>query len=443
MKLWDKGKAGDKLVGEFTSGEDRRLDFYLAGYDVIGSIAHVKMLNSIGLLTGSELKSLEDELKRLYGKIKEGRFEIQDGIEDVHTQVEMMLTEALGETGKKIHTARSRNDQVLVDIKLFARDKLKEIVMQTRSLFNLLISLSNEHKDVLMPGYTHMQVAMPSSFGLWFGAYAESLTDDLILLLAAYRIVNQNPLGSGAGFGSSFPVNRRMTTDLLGFESMHVNVVNAQLNRGKMEKITAFAMASVGSTISKMAMDICLYSGQNFRFLSLPEEFTTGSSIMPHKKNPDVFELIRAKGNKLQALPNEIAMISTNLPSGYHRDMQLIKESFIPSFDMLLDILSISELLLGKIKINKDIIAGDLYRDLFSVEEVNKLVLEGSSFREAYRTIGKKIADGSFNPEIRLEHKHEGSIGNLSNDIVQEKMENLITAFDFGKADDAIMKLIK
>lgn len=443
MKLWDKGIAGDKLVGEFTAGEDRKLDLRLAGYDVLGSIAHVKMLSSIGLLSGSELKSLEDELKKLYAKITEGRFEIQDGVEDVHSQVELMLTEALGETGKKVHTARSRNDQVLVDIKLFARDKLKEIVTHTRSLFNLLISLSNEHKDVLMPGYTHMQVAMPSSFGLWFGAYAESLTDDLILLLAAYRIINQNPLGSGAGFGSSFPVDRTMTTDLLGFESMHVNVVNAQMNRGKMEKITAFAIASVGSTLSKMAMDICMYSGQNFRFLSLPVEFTTGSSIMPHKKNPDVFELIRAKGNKLQALPNEIAMISTNLPSGYHRDMQLIKESFIPSFDVLLDIISISELLIGKIKINNDIITGNLYRDLFSVEEVNRLVLEGNSFRDAYRTIGKKIADGSYNPDTKLDHTHEGSMGNLSNGLIQEKMEKLILAFDFGKADDAIMKLIK
>ncbi|MGF1585404.1 MAG: argininosuccinate lyase [Bacteroidales bacterium] len=443
MKLWDKGIAGDKLVGEFTAGEDRKLDIRLAGYDVLGSIAHVKMLSSIGLLSASELKSLEDELKHLFENIREGRFEIQEGVEDVHSQVELMLTEALGETGKKVHTARSRNDQVLVDIKLFARDKLKEIVMQTRSLFNLLISLSNEHRNVLMPGYTHMQVAMPSSFGLWFGAYAESLTDDLTLLLAAYRIVNQNPLGSGAGFGSSFPVNRTMTTDLLGFECMHVNVVSAQMNRGKMEKITSFAIASIGSTLSKMAMDICMYSGQNFRFLSLPEEFTTGSSIMPHKKNPDVFELIRAKGNKLQALPNEIAMISTNLPSGYHRDMQLIKESFIPSFDVLLEIISISELLIGKIKINKDIITGNLYRDLFSVEVVNRLVLEGSSFRDAYRTIGKKIADGSYNPDTKLDHTHEGSMGNLSNGLIQEKMEKLITAFDFRKADDAIMKLIK
>jgi argininosuccinate lyase len=442
MKLWDKGIDADKLVGEFTAGKDREIDLQLAKWDVLGSIAHARMLQSIGLITNDELSSLEGELKNIHRKIKDGEFAILDGVEDVHSQVELMLTEALGETGKKIHTARSRNDQVLLDMKLFARDKLKEVVLRISSLFDKLVSLSNMHRDMLMPGYTHMQIAMPSSFGLWFGAYAESLTEDLILLRAAYKITNQNPLGSAAGFGSSFPLDRRLTTKLLGFPDMHVNVVNAQMNRGKMEKTIAFALGSVGSTLSRLAMDICLYSGQNFGFISLPDEYTTGSSIMPHKKNPDVFELIRARGNKLQALSHEISLIGTNLPSGYHRDFQQIKESFIPSFDMLLDMLSITEMVIGKIRITPGITDDSRYKDLFSVEEVDRLVIKGVSFREAYRQVAEKIASGTYRAGKKPDHTHQGSIGNLCNDLIIEKRDGILAGFDFEITESAMENLL-
>ncbi len=442
MKLWDKGVNVNKLVEEFTTGKDREYDLHLAAYDVLGSIAHVRMLQSIDLISFNDLTSLEGELKKLYWKIDKGEFIIEDDIEDVHSQVELTLTKALGDIGKKVHTARSRNDQVLLDIKLFTRDKIKEIVQQTNILFGILLDLSNKYKAILMPGYTHMQVAMPSSFGLWFGAYAESLTEDMILLNAAYKITNQNPLGSAAGFGSSFPVDRALTTKLLGFDSMHVNVVNAQMNRGKMERIVAFAIGSVGATLSKMAMDICTYTGQNFNFMKLPDEFTTGSSIMPHKKNPDVFELIRAKGNKLQALSYEISIISANLPSGYHRDLQLIKESFIPSFDLLLDMIYMTGLILDKITINPSIIDSDLYKNLFSVEEVNRLVLEGISFREAYRKVAEKIIKNKYNPDKTLDHNHEGSLGNLCNDIIKEKMDKILRDFDFDKIQVAYRNLL-
>jgi len=443
MKLWEKGIETNKLTAEFTSGKDRELDLHLASVDVLGSIAHVRMLQSIGLLTNTELLSLENELKRIYRIIEEGDFKMDYGVEDIHSQIELMLTNALGETGKKIHTARSRNDQVLLDLKLFARDRLKETVNQTMGLFGTLISLSNKYKEILMPGYTHMQVAMPSSFGLWFGAYAESLTEDMILLRAAYSLVNQNPLGSAAGFGSSFPVNRSMTTELMGFESMHVNVVNAQMNRGKMEKTVAFALSSVASTLSRLAMDVCTYSGQNYGFIKLPDEFTTGSSIMPHKKNPDIFELIRANGNKLQALPFEIIMISSNLPSGYHRDFQLIKESFIPAFDLLLDIISVTELVIKTIEVNTDILDNDIYRDLFSVEEVNRLVIGGIPFREAYKMVAGKTGNKNFWTGKKPEHTHEGSLGNLCNDMIEKKMEKVMAGFDFVKVEDAIKNLLK
>ena len=442
MKLWEKGINANNRIVEFTAGRDRQIDLLLAPWDVLGSIAHARMLSSIGLITENELGLLEDELVRIYEMTGTGEFRIGDEIEDVHTQVEYMLTETLGDTGKKIHTARSRNDQVLLDMKLFARDKIRQVAEQTSSLFEALISLSEKHKEVLMPGYTHMQVAMPSSFGLWFGAWAESLAEDMILLRAAYRFADQNPLGSGAGYGSSFNIDRRLTTDLLGFENMHVNVVNAQMNRGKMEKTIAHAIGSIGSTLSRLAMDICLYSGQNFGFIRLPDEFTTGSSIMPHKKNPDVFELIRARGNKLQALPSEIALVTANLPSGYHRDFQQVKESFLSSFDMLLEMLSVTGMIIDKMIINPDITGNDLYRDLFSVEEVNRMVSQGMSFRDAYRVVAGKIADGTLEAGRVLDHRHEGSIGNLCNDLIREKMRRELSGFDFQRAENAINKLL-
>lgn len=443
MKLWDKGKDTDSRIGEFTSGKDRESDMQLAVWDVLGSIAHARMLENIGLLTTGELLSIERELKKLYHKIDKGEFRIMQDVEDIHSQVELSLTEVLGDTGKKLHTARSRNDQVLLDLKLFGRDKIKEIARQTNSLFSTLISLSNEHRNLLMPGYTHMQIAMPSSFGLWFGAYAESLAEDMIMLRAAYNLTNYNPLGSAAGFGSSFPVNRSLTTKLLGFDDMHYNVVNAQMNRGKMEKSVAFSMGQVGSTLSKLAMDICLYSGQNFGFFSLPEEYTTGSSIMPHKKNPDVFELVRAKGNKLQSLSFEISLIGANLPSGYHRDYQLIKENFIPSFDIMLEMLSITEMVIKDISISPEITGDSLYQDIFSVEEVNNLVLQGTSFRDAYRKVAEKISDGSYNADKKIDHTHEGSIGNLCNDRITDKMNKIMESFDFEKTEKAMMSLLE
>lgn len=442
MQLWEKGGKLNKLTGDFTSGKDRDLDLRLAPYDVIGTIAHVRMLEKTGLISKDELFSFETELKKIYIETIEGNFVIEDEVEDVHSQVEIMLTRALGDTGKKIHTARSRNDQVLLDIKLYSREKIKEVVAKSLKLFDTLIKLSDKYKDILMPGYTHMQIAMPSSFGLWFGAYAESLAEDMIILQSAYRIVNQNPLGSAAGYGSSFPVDRQMTTELLGFESMHINAVNAQMNRGKMEKTVAFAFGSLGSTLSRMAMDICTFSGQNFGFIILPDEFTTGSSIMPHKKNPDIFELIRARGNKLQSLSNEISLICSNLPSGYHRDYQLIKENFIPAFDILINILEISDTVIDKISVNSNIAESDLYSNLFSVEEVNKLVISGMPFREAYRKIAEKIADGSYRPGIRPDYTHEGSTGNLCNDKIVEKMKSVTDEFNFGIPENAISSLL-
>ncbi|MFO7922723.1 MAG: argininosuccinate lyase [Bacteroidales bacterium] len=442
MQLWEKGGKLNKLTGDFTSGKDRDLDLRLAPYDVIGTIAHVRMLEKTGLISKDELFSFETELKKIYIETIEGNFVIEDEVEDVHSQVEIMLTRALGNTGKKIHTARSRNDQVLLDIKLYSREKIKEVVAKSLKLFDTLIKLSDKYKDILMPGYTHMQIAMPSSFGLWFGAYAESLAEDMIILQSAYRIVNQNPLGSAAGYGSSFPVDRQMTTELLGFESMHINAVNAQMNRGKMEKTVAFALGSMGSTLSRMAMDICTFSGQNFGFIILPDEFTTGSSIMPHKKNPDIFELIRARGNKLQSLSNEISLICSNLPSGYHRDYQLIKENFIPAFDILINILEISDTVIDKISVNSNIAENDLYSNLFSVEEVNKLVISGMPFREAYRKIAEKIADGSYRPGIRPDYTHEGSTGNLCNDKIVEKMKSVTDEFNFGIPENAISSLL-
>lgn len=442
MHIWDKGVTANKRVIEFTSGKDRELDLHLAAYDVLGSIAHVKMLHKIGILSSDELVSLERELKKIYSIIDQNEFQIDEDVEDIHSQIELLLTNILGDTGKKIHTARSRNDQVLLDLKLFSRDKIKDIVRQTQTLFSKLISLSNEHKDILMPGYTHMQIAMPSSFGLWFGAYAESLTEDTLLLQAAYKIANQNPLGSAAGFGSSFPIDRSMTTELLGFDSMHVNVMNAQMNRGKMEKAIAFAFGSLGATLSRLAMDICTWSGQNFGFIILPDEFTTGSSIMPHKKNPDLFELIRARGNKLQALSFEISMINTNLPSGYHRDFQVIKESFIPAFNILQETISITEFIIDKIKINSAIIGDKMYQDIFSVEEVNNLVMEGYSFRDAYKEVASKMANNSYQPGKKITHTHEGSIGNLCNDLIITKMKHLMAGFGFEKVENAFRNLL-
>ena len=443
MTLWDKGIETNHMTGDFTSGKDRELDRHLAPYDVLGTIAHVRMLESIGLLTENELSAFEKELRVIYRMIEAGEFKIEPGVEDVHSQIELMLTEALGDTGKKVHTARSRNDQVLLDLKLFVRDRLMEIVNQTVRLSGTLINLSNKHKGTLMPGYTHMQIAMPSSFGLWFGAYAESLAEDLFLLKAAYCITNQNPLGSAAGFGSSFPIDRSMTTELLGFDNMHVNVVNAQMNRGKMEKTVAFALGTVGATLSRMAGDICTYSGQNFGFMTLPDEFTTGSSIMPHKKNPDIFELIRATGNKLQALPVEIMLISSNLPSGYHRDFQIIKENFIPAFDLLINILSVTEMVIGRITVNPEIIDKEIYNDLFSVEEVNRLVKQGVPFREAYKKVAGRIGNKNYKPLRELDHTHAGSMGNLCNELILEKTERIKEGFDFKKVENAMMNLLK
>lgn len=443
MKMWDKGIEVNRLIEEFTSGRDREVDLKLAGYDILGSLAHVKMLAGIGLLNEHELSSLVNELKNIYYKVQKGEFVIEKDVEDVHSQLEIMLTRALGETGKKVHTARSRNDQVLLDLKLYSRDRIKEIVLETGKLFDTLISLSNRYKDVLMPGYTHMQIAMPSSFGLWFGAYAECLAEDMILLESAYKITDQNPLGSAAGFGSSFPVDRDLTTRLLGFGNMHVNAVNAQMNRGKMEKIVAFALGSVGSTLSRLATDICTWSGQNFGFFTLPDEFTTGSSIMPHKKNPDAVELIRAKGNKLQSLTSEIALIGSNLPSGYHRDFQLIKESYFPAFDILFEIIPVTKLVIANLRVNPGIINDELYRNLFSVEEVNRLVMQGYAFRDAYKAVAGKIADGSFTPGKLSVHTHEGSMGNLCNHLIEKKMDDIMNKFDFSKVEKAFESLLE
>jgi argininosuccinate lyase len=443
MKLWDKNIHTDQYIEQFTIGRDRELDLLLARFDVLGSIAHIIMLESIGLLSAAELSELKSELRRIYETIEKGDFIIEEGIEDVHSQVELMLTRKLGDTGKKIHSARSRNDQVLLDIKLFIREELHQIVEGAEELFNLLLTQSDRYKDLLIPGYTHLQVAMPSSFGLWFGAYAENLVDDLRMLHTAYQIADQNPLGSAAGYGASFPINRQMTTELLGFASLNYNVIHAQMSRGKTERIVSFALASLAGTLSKMAGDICLFASQNFGFLTLPDELTTGSSIMPHKKNPDVFELIRAKCNKIQALPNEIDHIWNNLPSGYFRDMQIIKESFLPVFAEVKNCISMATYAVSRITPKENILLDERYRYVFSVEAVNQLVLQGTPFREAYKQVALEIKEGSYKPVQNLHHTHEGSIGNLCNDQILEKMNAVMDSFRFDKKDNACHKLLR
>ena len=442
QKLWEKNVQVDHEVDIFTVGKDREMDIYLAKYDVLGSMAHITMLESIGLLTKEELNVLLAELRNIYAVADRGEFIIEEGIEDVHSQVELMLTRRLGDMGKKIHSGRSRNDQVLLDLKLFTRSQIQELVELVSGLFDVLISQSNRYKDVLLPGYTHLQVAMPSSFGLWFGAYAESLVDDLQLMQAAYRICNRNPLGSAAGYGSSFPLNRQMTTDLLGFDSLDYNVVYAQMGRGKMERTVAFAMAGIAATLSKLSFDACMFNSQNFGFIKLPDQFTTGSSIMPHKKNPDVFELTRAKCNKLQGLPQQIILISNNLPSGYFRDLQIIKEVFLPAFDELKDCLRMVTHMMREVKVNEHILDDDKYSLLFSVEEVNRRVLAGMPFRDAYKQVGLDIEADKFIPSKSVNHTHEGSIGNLCNESITAMMRSVIGSFSFERMNEAEKKLI-
>jgi argininosuccinate lyase len=442
MKLWQKSVQVNKDVESYTVGRDRELDVYLAPYDVLGSMAHITMLESIGLISKDELPLLMKELKDIYQLATDGKFEIEEGIEDVHSQVELMLTRKLGDIGKKIHSGRSRNDQVLVDLKLFTRDRIHLLAESVSGLIDTLLAQSNKYKDVLMPGYTHLQIAMPSSFGLWFGAYAESLADDLQLLLSAYKICNRNPLGSAAGYGSSFPLDRQMTTDLLGFDSMNYNVVYAQMGRGKMERTVAFAIAGIAATLSKLSYDACLFNSQNFGFIKLPDEYTTGSSIMPHKKNPDVFELTRGKCNKLQSLPGEITLIINNLPSGYFRDLQIIKEVFLPSFEELNDCLSMVNRMVAEVKVNENILDDDKYLYIFSVEEVNRRVLEGMPFRDAYKQVGLEIERGEFKHDKRVHHTHQGSIGNLYNDQIELMKQSIIDQFNFGTVAEAEKKLL-
>ena len=426
MKLWSKGFEPDKLIEEFTVGRDRELDLRLAKYDVEGSMAHIRMLESIGLLQADELKILLEALEEIKATAERGEFVIEEGIEDVHSQVELMLTRKLGDVGKKIHSGRSRNDQVLVDLKLFLRDEIKNIAAHVVTLFERLQKLSNEHASVLMPGYTHLQVAMPSSFGLWFGAYAESLVDDMQLLLAAYNVANQNPLGSAAGYGSSFPLNRTMTTELLNFNNLHFNVVAAQMSRGKTERTVAYAIAALASTLGKMAMDVCLFMCQNFGFISFPDELTTGSSIMPHKKNPDVFEIMRGKCNRLQSVPNEISLLTANLPLGYHRDLQLLKDIIFPATTEICSCLDMCDFMLQNIRVNGDILSDSRYDYLFTVEDVNRLALGGMPFRDAYREVGMQVQRGEYKPTKEVHHTHEGSIGNLCNDRIAEKMRSVV-----------------
>lgn len=441
-KLWEKNFEVNKEIERFTVGRDRELDLYLAKYDVLGSMAHITMLESIGLLGKDELPVLLEELKKIYAMCEKGDFVIEEGVEDVHSQVELMLTRELGDMGKKIHSGRSRNDQVLVDLKLFTRHALKEIVDHVKVLFDELIVKSNQYKDVLMPGYTHLQIAMPSSFGLWFGAYAESLADDMLYLQAAYRMTNRNPLGSAAGYGSSFPLNRTMTTELLGFDSMNYNVVYAQMGRGKMERNVAFALATVAGTLAKMAFDACMFNSQNFGFVKLPKECTTGSSIMPHKKNPDVFELIRAKSNKLQALPQQIMLIMNNLPCGYFRDLQIIKEVFLPAFEELTDCLQMAAYIINKMEVNEHILDNPMYDPMFSVEEVNKLAAAGMPFRDAYKKVGLEIENGTFKADKHIHHTHEGSMGNLCNDRIVALMDQTLSEFHFDRMLKAERRLL-
>ncbi|MDB5121492.1 MAG: argininosuccinate lyase [Sphingobacteriales bacterium] len=442
MKLWQKDKQVEKLVETFTVGKDRELDAEMAAFDVLGSLAHTRMLESIGLLDKEDLAVVQNELKNLYAEIQNGNFTIQEGVEDVHSQVELLLTQRIGEAGKKIHSGRSRNDQVLVDLKLYFRYQIQGLVNNSTVLFDQLIAQSEQFKHLLLPGYTHLQIAMPSSFGLWFGAYAESLLDDMELMLAAWKICNKNPLGSAAGYGSSFPLNRTMTTKLLGFDSLNYNVVYAQMGRGKTERILAQAMSSIAATLAKLAMDACLFINQNFAFITFPDELTTGSSIMPHKKNPDVFELIRSRCNKIQALPNEIAMMTTNLPSGYHRDLQLLKENLFPAFQSLNECLEMTAYMLQHIRIRENILHDEKYAYLFSVEVVNEEVLKGVPFREAYKNVGALIEKGEFKTSGTVNHTHEGSIGNLCNQEISEAFKQVLSQFTFTKVEEALKKLV-
>ena len=442
QKLWEKNIQVDHEVDLFTVGKDREMDLYLAKYDVLGSMAHITMLESIGLLTSEELHLLLAELKRIYAVAEAGEFVIEEGVEDVHSQVELMLTRQLGDIGKKIHSGRSRNDQILLDLKLFTRAEIQQIVSLVQALFDVLQAQSERYREVLLPGYTHLQIAMPSSFGLWFGAYAESLVDDLQLLQAAYRVCNRNPLGSAAGYGSSFPLNRRMTTELLGFDSLDYNVVYAQMGRGKMERTVAFALAGIAGTLSKLAFDACMFNSQNFGFIKLPDQFTTGSSIMPHKKNPDVFELTRAKCNKIQGLPNQITLICNNLPSGYFRDLQIIKEVFLPSFDELADCLRMVTHMMREVKVNEHILDDERYAPIFSVEEVNRLVLSGVPFRDAYKQVGLEIEAGKFVANKQIHHTHEGSIGNLCTAEIAALMQQVVDGFRFEQVNTAEQTLL-
>ncbi len=441
-KLWEKNTEVNREIEKFTVGRDRELDLYLAKYDVLGSMAHITMLQTINLLTADELHALLEELRNIYAEIEKGRFTIEEGVEDVHSQVELMLTRKLGDMGKKIHSGRSRNDQVLLDLKLFTRAQLQVIAEEVKVLFDELLTQSEKYKNVLMPGYTHLQVAMPSSFGLWFGAYAESLADDLLFLQAAFKMTNRNPLGSAAGYGSSFPLNRSMTTELLGFDSMNYNVVYAQMGRGKMERNVAFALASIAGTLSKLAFDACLFNSQNFGFVKLPDNCTTGSSIMPHKKNPDVFELTRAKCNKIQALPQQIILIMNNLPCGYFRDLQIIKEVFLPAFGELEDCLRMTAYIINKIQVNEHILDDPRYDNMFSVEEVNRLAAAGMPFRDAYKKVGLDIEAGRFRPVKEVHHTHEGSIGNLCNDRIHDLMEQIWNGFNFNRINEAENRLL-
>lgn len=443
MKLWEKNIQVNEKIDKYTVGKDREMDIYLAKYDVLGSMAHIKMLQSVGLLQKEELDILLAELKNIYQSAKKGEFTIADDVEDVHSQVEFLLTQKLGDIGKKIHSGRSRNDQVLLDLKLFTRDQIEHTAQLVSTLIDVLLAQSENYKNVLLPGYTHLQVAMPSSFGLWFGAYAEGLADDLQVLLSAWKITNRNPLGSAAGYGSSFPLNRQMTTDLLGFDSMNYNVVYAQMGRGKMERIVAAGLANVAATISKLAYDACLYNSQNFGFIKLPAEFTTGSSIMPHKKNPDVFELTRAKCNKIQSLPNDILLMTNNLPSGYFRDYQMTKEVFMPAFAEMYNILEMTTMMVEKMEVNTEILQDSRYDLIFSVEEVNKLVLSGMPFRDAYKKVGLEIEDGKFIPNKTIQHTHEGSIGNLMTKEILAYKETALKEFDFNKVHQAELELLK
>ena len=443
MKLWQKNTDSLKEVETFTVGKDRELDLFLAPFDVLGSLAHIKMLNEVGLLTSDELNELEIELKDIYKDIIAGNFSLEEDVEDIHSQVEFILTKKLGDSGKKIHSARSRNDQVILDLKLFLRNEIEEIVHEVNGFFTLLQSQSEKYKDYLLPGYTHFQLAMPSSFGLWFGAYSESLVDDMITLHGAWEITNKNPLGSAAGFGSSFPIDRKMTTQLLGFEDLNYNVVYAQMSRGKTERILSQALANIAATLSRMSMDACIYLNQNFGFISFPAELTTGSSIMPHKKNPDVFELIRGHCNRIQALPNEIALMSSNLPSGYHRDFQLLKEHLFPAIKNIKDCIKMAMLMFENIEVKKDILADEKYKYLFTVEEMNKLVSQGMPLRDAYKKIGVDVENNEFTTDMKVNHSHEGSIGNLQNEAIKIMMENIIKRFNFKSVNDALQQLLQ